>query len=204
MRALELQRRTDVIDGYYKALKKRKQELLLEIEGLKTEIDILTKTSVLLKHLLDTMVKEEMSKMAGLITYGLKTIFDDQNLIFSPEITKKNDKINIDLNTINVNKGFTGDFESFGGSVSVIESFLLRILCMLKKGYARLMILDETFAAVGEEYLSNTCKLISELSKKLNMDILLVTHHQKEFENGADHVYKVKETPNGLIIENLR
>ena len=197
----DLQRKVDQIDGFYKALKTQEQGYVSQIEDLKKEIDILTKTSAVLKHLLDTMVRDEITKMAGLITYGLKTIFEDQNLTFVPEITKKNEKVHIELKT--QNDGVEGDYESFGGSVAVIESFLLRVLCILKKKYSRLLFLDETFASVGEEYIANTGKLVSELSKKLNLDVLLVTH-QKEFMHTADHVYRVKESPKGLTMEKTK
>jgi hypothetical protein len=197
----DLQRKTDQIDGFYKALKNQEHDLEVEIEATKKEVELLTKTSVVLKHLLDTMIKDEVSKMAGLITYGIKTVFDDQNLTFVPKIRKKNEKINIELKT--EHDGVEGEFDSFGGSVAVIESFLLRILCMLKKKFARLMILDETFSAVGGEYINNTCKLISELCKKLGLDILLVTW-QDEFKNNADNVYVVKKSANGLIMEKIK
>ena len=197
----ELQRKTDQIDGFYKALQTQEIQLQEQIAGIKEEIDILTKTSAVIKHLLDVMVKDEITRMAGLITYGLKTIFHDQNLTFSPKIVKKNEKMHIELKT--EDDGKERDFESFGGSVAVIESFLLRILCMLKKNYAKVMFLDETFAAVGDVYIANTCKFIDELCKKLKMDILLVTW-QSEFEQGADHVYRVKKTSTGIAVEKKR
>ena len=168
---------------------------------LKKENDLLSKASTVLKHLLDVMVKDEIQKMAGLMTYGLKTVFDDQNLTFFPVISKKANKIHIDLNT--QNEGIEGGFGSFGGSVAVVESFLLRVLCMLKMNLARFMLLDETFAAVGAEYIPNTSRLISEMSKKLDMDILLVTH-QPEFQNYANRVYKVKESSEGLVMEKIK
>jgi hypothetical protein len=201
MTAKDLLRQTDQIEGCLNALKKRESELSSEIKSVKNEIDILIKTSSVLKHLLDLMVKDEMCKMANLITYGLKTIFDDQNLTFIPELTKKNEKIHIELRTKKDN--IEGDFGSYGGSIAVIESFLLRLLCILKKNFSRLILLDETFASVGEEYIGNTSRFICELSKKLDMDILLVTH-QKEFQNNADHVYRVKESENGLLMENFK
>jgi hypothetical protein len=197
----ELQRKADRIDGFYKALRGQEQTYASEIENIKEEIDVLVKTSAVLKHLLDTMVRDEMIKMAGLITYGLKSVFDDQDLSFVPDILKKNDKVHIELNTHNGK--IEGDYSSFGGSVAVLESYLLRILCMLKQNLARLMLLDETFAAVGEEYLANVGKLVSELSKKLNIDVLLVTH-QKEFMHTADHVYRVKESSTGLLMEKIK
>ena len=197
----DLQRQIDRIDGFYKALQSQERTLLDTIEDLKKAIERDTKASAVLKHLLDMMVKNEITKMAALITYGLKSVFDDQNLTFLPDKKQKGGKINIELKTIN--DDIEGDFRSFGGSVAVIESFLMRILCALKKNLARLMLLDETFAAVGEEYISNTGKLISELSKKIGIDILLVTH-QKEFKHNADRVYRIKESKSGLIMEKIK
>lgn len=197
----DLRRKTDQIDGFYQALKKQKKEMDTTIINLKKEIDILTKVSAVFKHLLDVMVKTEIDKMSALITYGLKTIFDDQDITFSPVITKKNNKIYIELNT--VIDGVEVDYESFGGSVATIESFLLRILCIIKNKQARLLLLDETFSAVGDLYIPNASRLVSELSKKLGLDVLLVTH-QKEFRHGADHVYKVKKGSKGLEMEKIK
>lgn len=198
---IEIQRKTDQIEGFYRALQSQESQLKEQINGIKEEIDILTKSSAVLKHLLDVMVKDEIIRMAGLITYGLKTIFHDQNLCFNPKMVKKNEKMHVEL--ITEIDGKERDFESFGGSVAVIESFLLRILCMLKKNYAKFMVLDETFAAVGDIYISNTCLFINELCKKLDMDVLLVTW-QSEFEQGADHIYKVKKASGGITVERTR
>lgn len=201
MDIIALQRQTDQIDGFYKALRNREETLVSTIESLKINIERDSKASVVLKHLLDIMVKNEITRMAALITYGLKSIFDDQDLTFLPDKKEKAGKINIELKT--VCDGIEGDFKSFGGSVAVIESFLMRILCVLKKNLARFMLLDETFAPVGEEYVANTAKLISELSKKIGIDILLVTH-QKEFKHNADRVYRVKESKKGLAMERVK
>lgn len=197
----QLQTKVNKIEGFYQALKTRESDLKKEIKLIKNNIDTHTKTSKVLKHLLDTLVKDEISRMAGLITYGLKTVFEDQNLTFMPVLSKKNEKINISLKT--ENEGIEGEFGSFGGSVAVIESFLLRILFIIKMKLAHLMIMDETFSSVGSEYIPNTSKLIGEISKKIGMDILLVTH-QKEFREYADHVYEVKESEKGLKIEKLK
>lgn len=197
----ELQRRADKTEGFYLALKKQERALESTVESISADMDILNKASAVLKHLLDLMIKDETDRMSGLISYGLKSVFDDQDLTFIPRISQKNGKISIELKTLN--KGVEGGFKSFGGSIAVIESFLLRILCIIKKDLARFMLLDETFAAVGEEYIANTGNLIKGLSKKLGIDILLVTH-QKDFQQNADHVYRVKESPSGLKMEKIK
>jgi DNA repair ATPase RecN len=201
MTVQELKTRFDKLEGFYEGLKIRHQALEKEVTLLKDEAGLLAKASAVLKHLLDIMVKDEINRMAGLMTFGLKTVFDDQRLTFVPVMSKKGDRVHIELTTHNGD--IVGSFGSFGGSVAVIESFLLRILCMLKMNLARFMILDETFAAVGAEYIPSTSRLINEIAKKLNMDILLVTH-QPEFQAHANHVYKVKESSKGLLMEKIK
>jgi DNA repair exonuclease SbcCD ATPase subunit len=196
-----LQSRVDRLDGVYTAQKAQRDTLEQKISELKVDIDVLVKTSAVLKLFLDTLIKDEIENMAGLITFGLKSVFHDQNLTFLPKITKKNDKIHIELKT-GVN-GRESEFGSFGGSVAVIESFLLRVLCIIKKKMARLIILDETFGSVGDAYIPNTSELICQLCKKLGMDVLLVTH-QKEFANAANKVYRVKESDKGLLMETVK
>ena len=201
MTARELQARVNRVEGACSALKTRRSTLEKEIGSLKAEMDLLAKASAVLKHILDTMVKDEISKMAGLVTYGLKSIFDDQNLTFIPAIVKKGEKLHVEL--ITENDGISSGYGSMGGSVAVIESFLLRIICILKMKLAHLMILDETFRTVGDRYIPVTSHLINELSKKLGMDVLLVTH-QKEFQSEANAIYQVKESPSGLIMEKIK
>jgi len=201
MNIQELRGRMDRIDGVRSSLMNRKTSLENDIAVIKTEQELLSKTSAVLKHILDIMVKDEIAKMAGLVTYGLKSIFDDQDLTFIPNITKKGEKLHVDL--ITKNGKIDCGFGSMGGSVAVIESFLLRIICMMKMKQAHLLLLDETFASVGERYIPATSRLINELSKKLGLDVLLVTH-QKEFQNEANVVYLVKDTASGLAVEKLK
>ena len=198
MQPSEIQTRIDRLEGFFQALKSQESTLDNEIIGLKKDVDRYTKASAVIKILLNNMVTDEINKMAGLVTYGLKAIFEDQNLTFKPVISKKNEKIYIELKT--ANNGIEGEFGSYGGSVAVIESFLLRVICMLKMNLARVILLDETFAPIGDEYIQNTSKLVGELAAKLGLDVLLVTH-QPEFKNYAKRVYKVKDSPSGLLME---
>jgi len=198
MSLAEIQSRIDKLDGFYQALKSQEKNLSQEIVDLKKKADVLTKASLVIKHLLDIMVKDEIAKMAGLVTYGLKTIFEDQDLIFKPVVSKKSDRIYIELRTLN--NGVESEFGTYGGSVAVIESFLLRIICMLKMKLARVILLDETFGSISTEYIQNTSKFVGELSNKLGLDVLLVTH-QPEFKNFANRVYKLKDAPTGVLLE---
>jgi hypothetical protein len=107
----ELQRQIDRIDGFYTALIDQEKTLTETIKSLKTEIERDSKVSIVLKHILDIMVDKEIPKMAALISYGLKSVFEDQNLIFLPEKKEKAGKLSIEFKTLNGE--VEGDFKSF-------------------------------------------------------------------------------------------
>jgi DNA repair exonuclease SbcCD ATPase subunit len=194
-----LQNRLHKLEGVYQSLKSQENILIKEIENIKNELDIYTKVSTVIKHLLDTLVVDEINKIAGLVTYGLKAVFDDQDLSFKPVIIKKNDRIYIEFKT--VHNGHDLDFGFYGGSVAVLESFLLRIICILKMNLAKLIMLDEGLVAIGtSEYVHNASKLINELADRIGLDVLLVTH-QPEFKKYANKIYRVEDTINGLMIK---
>jgi hypothetical protein len=180
-------KRVQYLEGAFASKKEHQAKTSAIIEGLKKDADILDKTEKVLKFLTDKLVKNDLDKMDGLITYGLKTVYSDRNFQFKSELQERGKKMWIDLQTIN--DGNLTD-SSAKSSVHVIESFLLRLLCIVKMKRARLLLLDETFAAVDSEYVENLYKLVLELCKKLGMDVLLVTHYQGCTEL-VDHSYKI-------------
>jgi ABC-type lipoprotein export system ATPase subunit len=71
----------------------------------------------------------------------------------------------------------------------------------LKK--ANILLLDETFAAVGAENIEDTSSLLSEMAKKLGLDILLVTHNPG-VNQWANQVFQVKLKNHNLEIEKTK
>lgn len=67
---------------------------------------------------------------------------------------------------------------STGGGVVDVASFALRIaaLLMQKPAGRLLLILDEPFRFVSEEYRDRVKDLVEELSKELGIQFIIVTH----------------------------
>jgi hypothetical protein len=141
---------------------------------MKKERDILDKTEKVLKHLIDKLVKSDLSKMDNLVTYGLKAVYPERNFTFQSVPQERGSKMWIDLQTLDNGNLVSADSKS---SVHVVESLLLRLLCLIKMKRARLLILDESFSAVENDRVEKLYGLVSELCTKLKMDILLVTHY---------------------------
>lgn len=175
------------MNGIYQNTRKRYDTLSKEVDALNSERELLEKTSQVLKHLADKMVKSDLSSMDALVSYGLNTVFPHRDVCFQSNVIERGSKIWIELNTIS--NGEVDD-PNDKSSIQVVESFILRILCMLKLKKFRFLYMDETFSAVGNDYIESLSKLIMELCRKLKLTVLLVTHNPSFLEY-ADNTYRI-------------
>lgn len=158
------------------ALQENKADLEEELSHLRGRIQTLIKVEELFKHLLDRYVMQYAESFSTVVTEGLSTIFYDQDLEFRVVVGQKAGKVWIEFQTIQ--NGISGSvLDSFGGGVACVESFLLRLLVLLKTGMAKYLILDESFAALSSEYVEDAAKFIRKMCEDLNVTILLVTHN---------------------------
>ena len=192
--------RIQFLQGVYQDKLSQKKKLETEVESLREEKDILNKTEKVIKFLMDKLVQKDLSKMDALITYGLKSVYSDRDIVFKSEIIEHGKKIWIDLQTISEGKKVDPQAQS---SVHVIESFLLRLLCILKLNRARVLLLDETFSAVDTGYIENFSQLVVQLCNKLGMDVFLVTH-QVGFIDFANHSYRIHRVDNKTEVKSLK
>jgi len=173
-----------------------------EILSLEEEVSLLDKVSNLFKHLLDSLLEEKKQEIQKLVTYGLKTVFTDQDLIFNINIEPKYNTIYTNFRTEQVGVAEGDVLESFGGGVVNIESFLLRIITLFQTKLTPFLFLDETFAHVSEEYVENTSALLSNVCKQLGLTIALITH-QEDMLHNADKVYKASSIKNKLKLSEI-
>ncbi len=173
-----------------------------EVNNLENEISVLDKVSSLFKHLLDSLLEEKKQEIEKLVTYGLKTVFTDQDLRFHINIEPKYNTISTSFKTEQVGVTEGDVLDSFGGGVVNIESFLLRIITLFQTNLTPFLFLDETFAHVSEEYVENTSSLLSNVCKQLGITIALITH-QEAMLNNADKVYKASSVKNKLKLNEI-
>jgi len=173
-----------------------------EINKLDSEISILEKVSELFKHLLDTLLEEKKKDIQQLVTYGLKTVFTDQDLNFHINLESKYNGISTSFSTEQIGVTEGDVLENFGGGIVNIESFLLRIITLFQSKMSPYLFLDESFSHVSECYVENCSTLLSNLCKKLGLTIFLITH-QEMMLSKADRVYKASSKDNTLKLEEL-
>lgn len=198
----EISNTSSSLEGIKRQKEKEEKKILSEIEEIKKTLVIREKTEKLLKNLLDNLINENVNLLSSLVNQGLELVITDQKVGFKAEIQHKKD---LWIKFITTENGIEGDvLSSFGGALACLESFILRIICVLKLKLRRILILDEVFSQVSIEYLENTSLLIKKLCDQFNIDLLLITHQNKLLKH-ADNVYnadvEIKNNEKTLILK---
>jgi DNA repair exonuclease SbcCD ATPase subunit len=185
---------------------KKVNDLDLEIALLESDLDVKQQAQGVLDLLAEKEVEEGVKTYISLLDEGLKAIFPEQDISQVAEITKIRGKVSVRLKT--VVKGKDGievegeGLDTFGGAVSTVQSLLLRVSLLLKRGLRPVLVLDETFPAVDENRVELLVDFLKALCSRLDMDILCVSHNTSLAES-ADRSYKVKATKNGAVFTEM-
>lgn len=185
--------------GRVEAQRETVAALEVQVTTLDSEVNVLTFTGTALQQLLNSVSVESMETVETLITYGLRSIFDDQTLAFRMDTDNKRGVQWMEPRLIQANVE-APILDAFGGGPATVVAFLLRLLVCRRLGLAPVVLLDESFSMVSSTYVENVGKLLRELSEKLGFTILLVTH-QPGFIEHAHHAYEAVETSQGTTFK---
>lgn len=175
------------IETSYEMLQKHEANLQQAIKDLQAEDILLEKVGELFKHLLNKYVYEYAESFSQIVTEGLQSIYHDQDVRFDIEVEQKRGKVHANF-VIEENGVRASPLDAFGGGVTSVVSMLLRILVLLKANKARYLILDESLAALSDEYVEPCGDLLRKLCSELGVNVLLVTHNQ-DFVDQSDNAY---------------
>lgn len=181
--------------GRRDALVARQGRLRAEISALENDEVARDLVIQFFRTLIDQEITEAVTVVESLLTEGLQAVFTDQNLSVKAEIEIQRGKVAVNLQTVQSEGGRVVSgavLDSFGGSVQTVQSVLMRVISIYLRGLRPFLILDESLPAFDQEYVVNMGKFLAVLSKRLGMDILLVTHNQALVE-AADKAYLIEK-----------
>lgn len=177
--------------------RKREEQLIKNnIKEKEDEIETLTEKEINLEEasniarLVAEQTQSELSfHISDIVSHALSSIFEEAYK-FELKFIQKRGKTEAELS-------FTRDgnevdpMTACGGGVVDIASFALRLaMLMLQKHKAPVLILDEPFRFVSADYQEKAGLLLKELSHKLGIQIIMVTHTDSLIAD-ADKVFFV-------------
>ena len=93
-----------------------------------------------------------------------------------------------------MDKEFSTDIiDGHGGGVVDVTAFILQVIVLLalSNKLEKVIIADEAFKHVSQEYLSNVAQFMQYLNEITGIQIIMVTH-KSEFLDVADKKYEVR------------
>jgi len=196
-----LRSRVDMVIGLREAVRTRIKNIQTEIGNLEVEGDLLDRVSGLFRSLIDKEITDSVAAVEKLQSEGLQSVFDDQNLSVKGEVEVLRGKVSVGMKTLDckddgtVVEGMAND--AFGGAVTTLQSVLMRITILVKRGMRPLLLLDEALPAINHEYVVNTGKFLEAICKRMGLDILLITHDTVLVDAGHNP-YRVRKGKQGI------
>lgn len=198
--------RLERLKGARDTARRRLQETTAQITKLEAEEETLDLVQGAFRALIDKEVTAGVAAVDKLLTEGLQAVFPDQKISVSSEITTLRGKVSVDMTTTYerpdgvVIQGPSSD--AFGGAVTTVQSILLRLLVMHRRGIRPFLLLDETLPAFDANYAQNMGDFLRALCQRMGVDILLVSHNPTMLD-AADNAYQIVRTASGARFEKV-
>jgi ABC-type nitrate/sulfonate/bicarbonate transport system ATPase subunit len=165
------------------------------VTRIENEAQLLDHVAALLHTLIDGEITEGVKAIETLQSEGVRAVFNDQDLTVRADVEVSRGKVNVSL--VTSQRKENGDLieglalDGFGGAVSTVQSILLRLAIIFRRGLRPVLFLDETLPAFDDRYVHNMAAFLKTLCKRLGVDILLVTHNPALVDAG-DRAYRIR------------
>jgi DNA repair exonuclease SbcCD ATPase subunit len=196
VRVRNRRRQLDVAETEERLIASRFAELSDEVVRLSQDISTHERATSLLNSIGEEKQYAAQEAIEQLVTRGLQTIFSD-GLSFHilQDVKARRAEVSFIVRSeLSGGKVVDTDIlESRGGGLAATVGFLLRLTVMLLRTDTKqdnVLVLDETFAHVSEEYLPALGEFLQKIVEKTGVQIIMVTH-QPEFMDYADKVYRL-------------
>jgi len=167
-----------------------------KLKQLQTDLFSFEKARAIMQLVAKETQEQLEYKISELVSLGLSAIFDNPyELVLNYEI--KRGKTEADLLFKRGENVVKPMLASGGGAVDVAAMGLRIAIWSLKSPRTRnTIVMDEPFRFLSKQHQVKAGQLLSEISSKLGIQIIMVTHNQ-EFISAADKVFNVKKV-NGI------
>jgi len=191
--------------GEARAAALRGKELMADIADSKSRVEHLIKAGSVLTRIGEDKQHAAQEQIEMLVTRGLQVIFDSDTSFHVVQSVKAG-RPQVDFlirSTMDGKVVETSVMDSRGGGVASVVGFLLRlVVLLLGRKQGALLVLDETFGMVSEDYEPRVAEFLRELVDKTGVQVLLITH-STAFDDVADKRYRFAQTNGATAVKEL-
>jgi DNA repair exonuclease SbcCD ATPase subunit len=190
--------------GRAKQIAERGKELQTQFMGLESLDITLRKVSALFRSMSEERQDVLRERIERLVSLGLKAVFQEP-FVFYIKMVPKADQITAQFILLDGHGVEADVLNSRGGGISAVVGVLLQIvmLSFMRSRVDQVLFLDEALAHLSDEYTTRMGMLLKMLSKRLGIQVIMVTH-QPEFMEFADITYKLTAPKGATIAERIK
>jgi ABC-type uncharacterized transport system YnjBCD ATPase subunit len=176
-----------------------------KVQSNEKELEVLLKVNHALKQLMDRQQKVAVDTLISILNAGLQMMFDFEAKVHINTKTTRNITSFEVLTEIKNAEGeiIKGNYEAFGGSLTTIQSLLLRVVTILKFKMRRVLLLDEFFGSLDPKRIEALSQLITSLVEEHQFDILCVTHDEELARMGSICYQITKEKEKSVFFSKI-
>jgi DNA repair exonuclease SbcCD ATPase subunit len=126
--------------------------------------------------------------LSVIVTNAIRSVFYEKNMEFKVEFDKKRNSTECALTILEDGEEYD-IIEDKGFGVADIASFALRVAYILLDSVDNVLILDEPFRNLDKKRIPFASKMVQELSHKLGIQFIIVTHIEALAECADNSMY---------------
>ena len=154
-----------------------------------------------------TTLQEKMQRKAkgffeDLLTELVNEVLPNENGQIVLDLTVKNNRTSLDVCIVKDGKK-EDVFVDNGGALTNVISMGLRFIVLSRSSNRRFLIFDEADAWIKPDNIPYFIKVINELSVKLGIQVVVISHHDIDFFKSSARVIRLERDIDGHIISKV-
>ena len=180
------------------SLEEKQEKIQKDINNINKETDTLLELKDFLMSVSANYRDQLCNLFTSLVTEALTSIFE-KDIRFNIKLYSYRNEPAIDVSVIENNLEVDPQ-KSCGGGLNDIISFVIKIIFIYLKKSSRIIILDEPLKFLSRDYIEQSSNFIHEISKRMNIQIILVSH-KPDLEISCDKLITIEKNENRSIIK---
>lgn len=202
-KAIQIKSKYNTIQNQLEQKQEQKQNLLDEM-NISLQKQLVYENAIsYTKELLDLMSRSQIKHLEELLNSAVSTIFFDKNYKIEFEISEYRNSNCLTIYLIEVLSDGTEiktDIKDNGFGIKTIIGFILQIYFIIFNKLSPILIADEAFSALSDQYIPYLRSLLDSLTEKYGFIFILVSHDNR-FIDIADKTYRVNNGEVRLVNE---
>lgn len=186
---IEIQKKLNEAHAELRGIRVSYRNVYTSLKETQEELQHITTANEIVQKIAQMIQEQAHQKIAEVVSNCLSAVFDEPyifKILFERKRNRTEAKLVFERNGMEIDP-----MTASGGGVIDVASFALRISCLMlnKPPLRKVLIMDEPFKYVSEEYRDRVRILLETLSEEMGIQFIMVTHIQ-ELKTGT--VYEIE------------